>query len=95
MRNEYEIPAATAVAQRLRGTGEGGRETSEKGHTVRCDASPADHPAPSFDWWPSDKVKLRLGAQSSGGKHTVSNVKKHRGSSLSVAELLVWNAQKL
>lgn len=49
-----------------RGTGDGGREIGERGYTVRCDASPANQPgcyqpAPSFSWWPSEKLKLRLG----------------------------------
>ncbi|MCO8167833.1 hypothetical protein NJC40_08585 [Pseudomonas sp. 21LCFQ02] len=49
-----------------RGTGEGGREIGENGYTVRCDASPPNQPgcyqpAPSFSWWPSEKLNLRLG----------------------------------
>lgn len=49
-----------------RGTGEGGREKGSSGYTVRCDASPPNQPgcyqpAPSWSWWPSDRIKLRLG----------------------------------
>jgi hypothetical protein len=51
-----------------RGTGEGGREIGNKGYTVRCDASPPNQPGcysppPEWTWWPSEKIKFRLGAQ--------------------------------
>jgi hypothetical protein len=50
-----------------RGTGEGAREFNNKGYTVRCDATPANQqgcytPAPSWSWWPSNHIKLKLGA---------------------------------
>lgn len=71
MNMKYLLPLlllSGCAAYSERGTGEGGREIGEKGYTVRCDASPANQPgcyqpAPSFDWWPSDRIKLRLGAQ--------------------------------
>ncbi|WNW10849.1 hypothetical protein RRX38_06670 [Pseudomonas sp. DTU_2021_1001937_2_SI_NGA_ILE_001] len=71
MNMKYLLPLlllSACAAYSERGTGEGGREIGEKGYTVRCDASPANQPgcyqpALSFDWWPSDRIKLRLGAQ--------------------------------
>lgn len=50
-----------------RGTGEGGREITNKGYTVRCDATPANQPGcytppPSWAWWPSDSIQFKLGA---------------------------------
>jgi len=50
-----------------RGTGEGGREITNKGYTVRCDATPPNQPGcysppPSWTWWPTDKFKFRIGA---------------------------------
>lgn len=50
-----------------RGTGEGGREITNKGYTVRCDATPANQPGcytppPSWSFWPSDSIKFKVGA---------------------------------
>lgn len=50
-----------------RGTGEGSREISDKGYTVRCDATPPNQPGcysppPSWSWWPTEHFKFRLGA---------------------------------
>lgn len=41
-------------------------EVGSNGYSVRCDASPANQPGcyeppPSFNWWPTDKLKFQIG----------------------------------
>lgn len=52
-----------------RGSEEGGSKNGKNGESVRCDASPPNQPGcytprPSWSWWPSEKIRLRLGPES-------------------------------
>lgn len=72
MKNGILLIAAVALSgcatYSERGTGEGGREISNKGYTVRCDASPPNQPGcytppPSFSWGVPNNFKFRIGAE--------------------------------
>jgi|PersoiStandDraft_1058852.scaffolds.fasta_scaffold06841_6 hypothetical protein len=59
---------ASCSAYSERGSEEGGSKNGKNGETVRCDASPPNQPGcytprPSWTWWWSEKIHLRLGSE--------------------------------